>query len=92
MQKALMIMALLMCVSGATVFADDASTNAVAPGNQGYVYGSAPKQDDSTAAASTPTPAPTSAPADSSTTDIGVIGDIWHGIMKLDDWIKENLW
>ena len=60
------------------VFADTAATNPASQGNQGYVYGSAPKDQDNSSTTSTTGPNPV----------VGIVNAIW----AIDVWIRQNLW
>jgi len=81
MSKALIIAVLLTCSCGVFTFADQASTNAVVQGNQGYIYGTPPKPDATPATSQETTSA-----------DFHPIGSIFKAINKADDWIQRNLW
>jgi len=69
---------LCFCGSGLTL-ADNATTNAVVQGNQGYIYGTPPKADDNSS-------------SDANTAQAHPIGDIINAIETLDAWIRQNLW
>jgi len=79
MRKLLGITVLVLCFCNGLALADEPSTNAVVQGNQGYVYGSAPKEEN-TAVATTG--------SDADNPIAGIVNGIW----KIDAWIQKNLW
>jgi hypothetical protein len=74
-----LLLAIVFVSCSFSAFADTTPAPATPPGNQGYVYGSAPKADDSS-----------TAPA--SNLSGNPVKDIIDGVNKLDEWIQTHLW
>jgi len=82
MKKKLVIILLAVCCCHGWAWADEAQTNAVVQGNQGYIYGTPPKADDSAATATQNSTDNTPHP----------LGAIMNLIEKMDAWVRNNLW
>ena len=79
MRRALAIVFLSIGLCNGLTWADDAAP-AAPQGNQGYVYGTAPKSTDDSSSAS------------SGTDNSSAPSSIPDAIGKIDAWIRKNLW